>query len=110
HKTIQATMGSLFHVNVWIHELDKAIDKLSFDGYTIMATDTQGAPLGSYPFPGKSAVILGNEANGISEELKKSCHQTLYIPDHGKAESLNVAMAGTLVCYEMAKKSMRVDK
>ena len=46
-----------------------------------------------------AAVIIGNEGNGISEELL-SASERLYIPMEGKTESLNAAMAGTVIMYE----------
>ncbi|MFP3359707.1 TrmH family RNA methyltransferase, partial [Planococcus sp. SIMBA_143] len=45
------------------------------------------------------AVILGNEANGVSEELQNLADENVYIPIYGKAESLNVAVAAGILMY-----------
>jgi len=48
----------------------------------------------------KSAVVIGNEANGVSEEVKNMCDSRFIIPMLGKTESLNAAVATGVVLYE----------
>jgi TrmH family RNA methyltransferase len=45
-------------------------------------------------------LMVGNEAQGLPEELKAACEQLVIMPMRGRADSLNVAMAGTLLLYE----------
>lgn len=55
--------------------------------------------------PGKrSAIIFGNESSGVSEYLKYNAHLHFNIPIFGKAESLNVAVAASIILYEFSKK------
>ena len=53
-----------------------------------------------------AAIILGNEGNGISEELK-AVSETMYIPMDGNTESLNAAAAGTIIMYEAKRQRMQ---
>ena len=48
----------------------------------------------------KAAVVIGNEANGVSEEVKNMCDSRFIIPMLGKTESLNAAVATGVVLYE----------
>lgn len=56
------------------------------------------------PFSGPCAFVLGNEGSGMSEQAKEMCDYFVYIPQYSMGiESLNVAMAGTVVLYEYSK-------
>ena len=48
----------------------------------------------------KIVLLLGNEANGVSDNLLDKCNAKIYIPMKGDAESLNVANAGSMIMYE----------
>ena len=51
-------------------------------------------------YPEKLAVIVGNEANGVSAELLEMCDERVIIPIFGRAESLNAAVAAAILMYE----------
>lgn len=52
----------------------------------------------------KSAVIIGNEANGVSENILKLADENIKIPMIGKTESLNAAVATGIILYEMHRR------
>jgi TrmH family RNA methyltransferase len=62
-----------------------------------------GVPLDQAALSGSVAIVLGSEAHGLPDDLSASLDELLTIPMSGRAESLNVAMAGTLVVFEAAR-------
>ncbi|MGP1479652.1 MAG: TrmH family RNA methyltransferase [Capnocytophaga sp.] len=95
-KVVQATMGSLTRVAV--HYLPLA-DFLAHTPLPIYAMDLAGENLYHTSLPENAILLLGNEANGLSPEVKALAQHTVSIPRFGayqQAESLNVAMAGAI--------------
>lgn len=99
-KTIRATQGSLFHVTIEHKSLSEIIPELQNDGYFIWASALQNATIYNSIKPSeKMALIVGNEGSGIQESLLKLADELVYIPIHGKAESLNVSVAAGVLMY-----------
>lgn len=104
-KVVQATMGSLARVEVSYLEL--AVFASDYDG-EIIGTFMDGENLYESTFTGKLALVLGNEANGISEQIEKLCSRRIAVPRFGpiqKAESLNVATAAAIILGEVSRRS-----
>ncbi|MDR1663277.1 MAG: RNA methyltransferase [Endomicrobium sp.] len=104
-KTIRATMGSLFHLpvlnNVDIKEL---IILMKRKKITIFATSLNSKKyLNELHCSTKIAFIIGNESNGVKIETEKLANTSFKIPMYGKAESLNVAVAASIIMYEVTK-------
>lgn len=107
-KTVRASMGSLFHVpvlsNLSEEELVSAARKA---GYELLVTCLDGADnLYKADLRGRLAFVMGNEANGVSENLLKAADKRVFIPMQGRAESLNVAMAAGIVMFEALRKTL----
>lgn len=96
-KTVRSSMGSVFALPV--AETDVFYKP---EGYTaVCGTLSEKAKgLHSVSFPEKTMLILGNEANGASEEVITKSEEHVLIPMPGGAESLNVAAAGAVMMYE----------
>ena len=102
-KVVQATMGSLTRVAV--HYLGLA-GFLATCALPLYAMDLDGENLYTTEFPEDCVLILGNEANGISPEIRALADGIITIPRFGKlqqTESLNVAMAGAIVVSQVRK-------
>ena len=102
-KVVQATMGSLTRVAV--HYVDLA-GFLATCTLPLYAMDLDGENLYTTEFPEDCVLILGNEANGISPEVRALADSIITIPRFGKlqqTESLNVAMAGAIVVSQVRK-------
>lgn len=103
-KTIRGAMGSLFHVNVKKDaDLLQEIDLIRKKGYTVVGTQLNT----EYYYTNieekkKYALVIGNEANGISKEVLDACDLHVKIPIYGKAESLNASIAAAIVMYHIA--------
>lgn len=106
-KTVRSTMGSMFHIPVLIEEnyLEKLKD-LKSKGFKLVTGSLDGdKTLDKLNFTDlKTVICLGNEAHGISKELVDLGVTKTKIFMPGKAESLNVAVAGAIFMYEATLK------
>lgn len=99
-KTVRATMGSLFRMKFKCGCNDSDIAALREKGFSIAATSPSGeTALEGAPCGGKCAVIIGNEAHGVSESLLGMSDMRLRITMDGNAESLNAAVAAGIVMH-----------
>ncbi len=106
-KVVQATMGSLTRVNVSYFELEDYLLSVDFPVYGTFMEGESIYNLASTSVDGKGIVIFGNEANGISEKIERQITHRVTIPKFGeiqKTESLNVAMATSIVLSEFKRK------
>jgi RNA methyltransferase, TrmH family len=104
-KTVRAAAGALFQVPVR-DQLDAAHAgrELHDAGIRVLGTiAADGTPLDRADLTGPCALVLGNEAHGLDPAWHDTVDEWLTIPMVGRAESLNVAMAGTLLCFEAAR-------
>jgi len=102
-KVVQASMGSLTRVAVHYVDLSGFLATCALPLY---AMDLDGENLYTTEFPEDCVLILGNEANGISPEVRALADGIITIPRFGKlqqTESLNVAMAGAIVVSQVRK-------
>jgi TrmH family RNA methyltransferase len=102
-KVVQATMGSIARVNVNYVDLDVFIAQTKLP---VFGTFMDGANIYKTTLPSEGVIIMGNEANGISEELEKLAKNRLTIPRFGdiqKTESLNVATATAIILSEFRR-------
>ncbi len=101
-KTVRASMGSFFHIKAKCGLTLDDILKLKKDGYKIIsgALSDKTIDFKDADYSGKTIIVVGNEANGISDEILEISDQIVKIPIYGKAESLNVAVAASLLVYE----------
>jgi TrmH family RNA methyltransferase len=102
-KTVRGTMGSLFTVPfARTKNAAELLSRLAEKGYRLVGADgRQGEPpWQSDVLTGPVALILGNEARGLSPELRPYLHDYVRLPLRGHAESLNVSVAGGALMYE----------
>lgn len=101
-KVIRASQGSLFHLPVLSGALNKWVEQLKKDNFTIWATALKNArSLPDVEKPEKVCVIFGNEGSGVHESLLQSADERIFIPITGKAESLNVSIASSIIMYDL---------
>ncbi len=104
-KTVRASAGALFHLRLVVGAPGPdAIDALVDAGFTCFTTvATGGTPYDEADLTRPTALVLGNEAHGVPVDVADRVERRLTIPMLGRAESLNVAMAGTVLCFEAAR-------
>ncbi|NBC72970.1 RNA methyltransferase [Paenibacillus sacheonensis] len=100
-KTVRSTMGSLFHIPVVEADLTELLPEAKRQGIHLVGTSLQAsATCYSYDWRGPTWLLLGSESNGLSEAALAQVDTRMIIPMHGRSESLNVAMASTVLLYE----------
>lgn len=105
-KVIRSTMGSVFRTNIIIeNDADKLFSMLSENGvYTSAAViDKDAHDITGCSFEGRQAVLIGNEGNGLPEEISRRCDRRVIIPMNGNINSLNAAMAAGILMWELKK-------
>jgi TrmH family RNA methyltransferase len=107
-KVVQATMGSLTRINITYLDLEHFIDT---QNETVFGTFMKGDNIYTSILPDSGVIVLGNEANGISEEIQKKINKKLTIPQFGtikETESLNVANATAIILSEFKRRSIEM--
>lgn len=109
-KTVRSAMGSLFRLPAFRAALPETIEQLKRLGYRVYAAtpDENAVPVTSLTLGKNTAVVIGNEGNGISEEVYRAADQRLYIPIEN-AESLNASAAAAVLCWEMCRGEQREE-
>jgi RNA methyltransferase, TrmH family len=105
-KTIRASMGSIFHVEV-VEDLkiDEVIKKFKDHGYKIYCADTEGENIFNAKVKDNLLLIFSNESKGPSKTAEELCDKKITIPKIGQAESLNVASACAIILAEVSRKA-----
>jgi len=108
-KVVRSTAGSLFHLPVVAGAtLAETADGARAAGLTVLAADGAGSVLlDDAPLAGPTMWVFGNEANGLTDVERGLADGVVRIPIHGRAESLNLAMAATLCLYASASAQRR---
>lgn len=103
-KVLRATQGGIFHINIITKNIKETIDELKKNNIVIYGTDVvKGISLKSIKKTSSYALVMGNEGNGLSKEIKNKCDENIYIETNEMSESLNVAMATSIILYELDK-------
>ena len=99
-KVVQSAMGSLFRVNITYLDLATYLDDIDTPIY---GAYMNGVDVKGQEFPKQTHLIMGNEANGITESVSKYVSNKVSIKNIGKnAESLNVAVATSILLHEFS--------
>lgn len=101
-KTIRSSEGMLFNINYLKRDLFEFIPTIK-DNYHIYNTNVkEGISLKDIKITKPYALIMGNEGSGVKQELQDLADEFIYIPMDKKCESLNVAMATSIILYELS--------
>lgn len=107
-KVVRSTMGGIFRVNViQADNLVEELKQMQKQGFEIVVTslDTDDSVYDiSYT---KKVIVIGNEANGVSEEVQEIADKKVKIPMLGKTESLNASVAAGIMIYEYVRQTLK---
>lgn len=104
-KTIRATMGSIYRVPFYVTDnLTKTLDELHENGVQLYAAHLKGTRSYDQPdYKSATGFLIGNEGNGLTDEIAELADTYVRIPMEGAVESLNAAIAATILMYEAAR-------
>jgi TrmH family RNA methyltransferase len=103
-KVVQATMGTLWHVNVFYEELDRVLEK--FKEKPVYATSMKGENIYHAGLDNTGIVVFGNEAKGLSDHIMGKADVKIHIPSFSankNVDSLNVAISTGIVASEFSR-------
>ncbi|MFA6627569.1 MAG: RNA methyltransferase [Bacilli bacterium] len=104
-KVLRATQGALFYLDIHVNPLEEILPLLLMQGVKLYGTDVEeGVFLHEITPPHRFAIVLGSEGQGLSSYAKKQVQQMVHIPTHDILESLNVAIAGSIILYQFMQR------
>jgi TrmH family RNA methyltransferase len=102
-KVVRATMGALFRMRVAVAAPEEFLEAARGGHFTVVAASREGLPLDGFHFPERVVVAIGNERSGVHGWLPR-WDLGVAIPQPGGGESLNAAVAGSIIFYELSKR------
>lgn len=107
-KVVRSTMGGIFRVNViQSDDLVQTLEKIKKHGFEVVVTslDTDDS-IYDIDYT-KKAIVIGNEANGVSMQVQQIADKKVKIPMLGKTESLNASVAAGIMIYEYIRSKIK---
>lgn len=106
-KTLRSTMGSVFYIPILIDYDLEITRSLKEDGFQVVASELD-ANVNFYNVDLKGKIILavGNEGNGLSDDIKNMADIKVKIPMPGNAESLNASVAASVMMFEVVRQKL----
>lgn len=102
----KTSAGAVLHVPIaQVSNLATAIDELKCAGFWVAgSTEHATQDVWSTPLEGRLCLVMGSEGSGISQLVRRKCDFECRLPQRGRVESLNVAQAATVMCYEWLRR------
>lgn len=100
-KVIRSSMGYVFDINIISYNNAELIDFLQKNKYNLVSADMSGIDLREFKPKFPLAVVIGNEGNGVSSELKQLSTQIVKIPMNNGVESLNAGVSASIIMYNL---------
>ena len=102
-KSLRSSMGTLLRIPLFItDDISAFIKDNGLKGYACVV-DSKAEKIGNIKFSSGDVLMIGNEANGLSENAKNQAYKPITIPMQGNAESLNAAAAAAIAMWEMVR-------
>lgn len=105
-KVVRASMGAIFRLRLGIATADELAKGAGGLGYAVVAADRSGVSVREFAFPERVILAVGHERRGVAGWLPR-WDATVAIPHAGRGESLNAAVAGSIVLYEFSRRLER---
>lgn len=104
-KVIRSSMGSVFHVAIVTGAELPFLKQAQQDGFFITCSALYGTSIDSWHMQKgtKQMIVVGNEGSGVSESILELADEIVHIPMQGSAESLNAAVAASVLMYEVSR-------
>ena len=102
----KTSAGAVLHVPIArVPNLSRAIDELKDAGFWVgAASEHAKEDVWHAPVEGRFCLVMGSEGSGVSQLVQKKCDFMCRLPQRGRVESLNVAQAATVMCYEWLRR------
>lgn len=101
-KVVRASMGAIFRLEVAVAEPAGLLEVAGRHGYMVIAASREGEPLPGFRFPARAVIAIGHERRGVAAWLPRH-DRSVSIPQSGQGESLNAAIAGSIILYAFSQ-------
>lgn len=101
-KCVRASMSGIFFVRVRSGGAEEVLSVLS--DIPLLCADMDGEDVFSFEPPQRFCLVIGNEANGVSERVRSACSQTVKIPMRETCESLNAGVSAGILMYALSRR------
>ena len=102
-KLIRSSAGTIFNVKIYSCSKNEFIKLANDYNLNLANTDMRGTNIFKFHNEKPIGLVIGNEGNGVSEEISRLCVQTLSIPMLNNVESLNAGISGSIIMYQLSK-------
>ena len=102
-KLVRSSVGALFHTKVISITKDKFIEFSHKNNLKLIATDMEGENIFNFQNEGQIGLVIGNEGQGVSDEIMNLCSKRVKIPMKKGIESLNASISGAIIMYQINK-------
>ena len=105
-KVVRSSVGAIFDLNIFEMSENDFISKQKEWNFDLLKADMDGENIFNADIKGQIGLVVGNEGNGVSQELSKLCNKSVKIPMKSGIESLNAGVSGSIIMYEINKNSI----
>ncbi len=105
-KVVRSAMGALFRQRITVSDdILREINEIKSEGYFVYATalSENSIPISDIDVNDKCCFVIGNEGHGLDREIIDACHKQVIIPIAAESESLNAAVAASVLMWEMKR-------
>ena len=103
-KTLRASEGMVFNINIVEKDLNELLPELKNTHRIYTTNVVNGTDVSKIDVNKPYAIVMGNEGNGVKREIADMCDEAIYIPMNSNCESLNVAIATSIILYELSRR------
>ena len=110
-KVIRSTMGAVYRVPfLYVEDFLETLQELKEKNVRLLAAHLKGTKtFDQADYSGKVGILIGNEANGLTDAAAELAEEKVLIPMAGQVESLNAAVAAALLMYESFRKQKKSE-
>lgn len=105
-KTVQASMGAVFRVQVEVLDLPTVLERQHKNGVQVYTASMEGRSVFQTTLARRAILVMGSESHGLSDAVRAMAATRIAIPGGGQAESLNVATATSALCMEFFRQRL----
>ena len=106
-KLIRSSVGAVFNIKVFSMKKEEFLKFAKVNNLKLLCCDMDGENIFSYKVNSPVGVVVGNEGQGVCEDIEKICYQKVKIPMSEGIESLNAGVSGSIIMYQLSKDNLK---
>ena len=107
-KVVRSSMASIFNLNIFETTRQNFLEFAQKNNLFLVCADMNGQSIFDFQPTKRLGVVVGSEGQGVSQQLLSACKSTIKIPMHNNLESLNAAVAGSIIMFEIENKEVKL--